>query len=59
MPSLWLLEMRRVAQRRMAATTNTYGNNTALFDQFILRMGTDEIDPSHVLPYDDLVKAVL
>lgn len=58
MPSLWLLEMRRVAQRRL--TSNAYSNdtNTASFDQFILRMGNDEFDPSQALPYKALIKTV-
>jgi hypothetical protein len=58
MPSLWLLEMRRVAQRRLATTANFNGTSTALFDQFILRMGNDEFDPSQTLPYNVLVKTV-
>jgi hypothetical protein len=50
--------MRRVAQRRLATTTNANSTNTGLFDQVILRMGNDEFDPSHALPYNVLVKTV-
>ena len=58
MPSLWLLEMRRVAQRRLTSSVITNGTNTATFDQFILRMGNDEFDPSQALPYKALIKTV-
>jgi len=50
--------MRRVAQRRSATTANNNGTNTAFFDQFILRMGKDEFDPSQTLPYNVLMKTV-
>lgn len=56
MPSLWLLEMRRVAERRLATSTNNNGTNTALFDHFIHGQGNDEFDPSHVLPPNALLK---
>ncbi len=58
MPSLWLLEMRRVAQRRLATSENINGTHTGFFDQFILRMGNDEFDPSQALPYNVLMKTV-
>ena len=58
MPSLWLLEMRRVAQRRLASSTNNNSTNTIFSDQFILRMGNDEFDPSQALPYNVLMKTV-
>jgi hypothetical protein len=58
MPSLWLLEMRRVAQRRSAASENINSTNTAFFDRFVLRMGNDEFDPSQALPYNALIKTV-
>ncbi len=58
MPSFWLLEMRRVAQRRLATSANTNGTNTAFFDEFALRMGNDELDPTQTLPYNVLMKTV-
>ncbi|CAF0754198.1 unnamed protein product [Adineta steineri] len=54
MPSLWLLEMRRVAHRRLSFNQNNNITNTAPFDQLILRMGNDEFDYSHALPYNVL-----
>ncbi|CAF0934512.1 unnamed protein product [Rotaria sp. Silwood1] len=57
-PSLWLLEMRRVAQRRLAFSTNNNNTNTMVFDQFILRMGNDEFDPSQTLPHNILMKTL-
>jgi hypothetical protein len=50
--------MRRVAQRRLASNTNSNRTNTASFDQFILRMGSDEFDPSQALPHSVLTKTV-
>ncbi|CAF3355477.1 unnamed protein product [Rotaria socialis] len=58
MPSLWLLEVRRVAQRRLAFSTNDNESNTESFDQFIFRMGTDEIVPSQALPHNILTKTL-
>ncbi|CAF3549778.1 unnamed protein product [Rotaria sordida] len=57
-PSVWLLEMRRVAQRRLAFSTNTNNTNTMGFDQFILRMGNDAFDPSQALPHNILTKTL-
>ena len=59
MPSLWLLEMRRVAaQRRLGWETNNNHTSTALFDQFILRMGNDDFDPNQSLPHNILMQKV-
>jgi hypothetical protein len=58
MPSLWLLEMRRVAQRRLASMASNNGTGTAMSDQFVLLMGNDELDPSQALPYNQIVKTV-
>ena len=58
MPSLWLLEMLRVAQRRLATASNTNSTTMGFFDQVILRMGNDEFESSEALPYDVLVKTV-
>lgn len=40
------------------ANTNLNGTQTGFFDEFILQMGTDELDPTHALPYAELVKSV-
>lgn len=57
MPSLWLLEMRRVAQRQIAFSENS-NNTNMFFHQFVLQMGNDELDPSHALPYNIFKKTV-
>jgi len=57
LPVIWILELRRVAQRRLA-NTNLNGTQAGFFDEFILQMGTDELDPTHDLPYAELVKSV-
>jgi hypothetical protein len=58
MPCIWLLEMRRVALRRSSMMANNNGTNTVFFDEFVLRMGNDEFEPSQALPYNVLVKTV-
>jgi hypothetical protein len=58
MPSLWLLEMRRIGQRRSAWHTDVNTTDTDMFDQLILRMGNDELDPSESLPHHVLMKTV-
>lgn len=50
--------MRRVALRRSNTASNTNGTTTEFFDRFIARMGNDEFDPTHALPYQTLVKKV-
>lgn len=50
--------MRRVAQRRLAWETNNNHTSSAMFDQFILRMGNDEFDPSQSLPHNILMQKV-
>ncbi|CAF0825526.1 unnamed protein product [Adineta ricciae] len=56
MPCLWLLEMRRVDVRRTNYYTDSNSTNAAPFDQVMIRMGNDELYPSQVLPYDDILK---
>lgn len=58
MPSLWLLEMRRVAQRRLVDSGHHNDTHTEFFDQFILRIGNDEFDPSQTLPHNIFAKTV-
>ena len=58
MPCLWLLEMRRVDIRRTNYYTNSNSTNPAALDQVMIRMGNDELYPSQVLPYEDILKKV-
>jgi len=58
MPCLWLLEMRRVAERRSAMIQNNNVTNTAFLDHFVFLKGNDEFEPNQVLPYNVLMKTV-
>ena len=57
-PSLWILEMRRVALRRLTTASNTNGTTSEFLDRFVARMGNDDFDPTQALPYQTLVKTV-
>jgi hypothetical protein len=48
--------MRRVAIRRLESGAIHNKTNTASFDKFIIRMGTDEL--GHTLPHSTLIKSV-
>ena len=48
--------MRRVAIRRLESDAVHNKTNTASFDRFIIREGTDEL--SHTLPHNALIKTV-
>ncbi|CAF1376675.1 unnamed protein product [Adineta ricciae] len=56
MPCLWLLEMRRVDVRRTNYYTNSNRTDPASSNQVTIRMGNDELYPSQVLPYEDILK---
>ena len=59
MPSLWLLEMRRVAQRRLASSSNHNTTDSTLFERIIERIGNDELASNGSLPHNILMKQVI
>ena len=58
MPSLWLLEMRRVVQRRQTLNPDENRNDTTSFERFLLKMGNDELHPYQSLPHNFLLEKV-